>query len=540
MLVFVPPGTAADPCAGIAAFNAPRPPLSPFVLDFSVALLAVFTLQIVATVALFVHLRAALAFRSLPISLLSMFSYVLLGANVLVMKIAYPAYPCALHAVFWALIPGIQASCSCLRLISLLNQARFAQTAGTMRRLFDRKNSTLTEDSVSTAVSQSLNSVRGAHMFSRTLATLQGALGFSSRESAPFVTGFSSTDTPQNPRRDATTVKYLMATREALGWRALFKTFAAIFLIPTAVAVLAVVFSHDVYYPGNCAGCDIFAELLIATLTLYAILLVVRIRVSQVLVREHVPDPYGMVREIQVNAFVYLGSVVLFCALYGVDPGGLDYNNQVMWEWWLVLGIMVIAWHEHTRHAVQAWRDSRNVVPLGDVASSPRHLEILEALMDDTVRERFDEFAKQHFLTESAMFLSDVSAFERWFYERSQQARTVKSQAIIKRYIMQDAPLQINLSSNVRTAIETGEVSKHMFNGGVKEIATMLKFPHWIQFVAQGGLRDTDAEGGKNARSASRRSSKQSDHSRRSSLEDMRRVSVGALSLSPHLEDNAA
>jgi len=329
----------------------------------------------------------------------------------------------------------MQSSVGVLRLIQLLNMARFARGARKIRRVI--------VDDADTKSVQSGNRTTTAGV-EDTLAIIRlfRALLFSfgiGAEANRMKKG-SARALEVDQRAD---ILALELTSESLRPSTMVFIFVILYL-PTCLCILVVFTTVDPYKVTWCTGCDIFTETYICTLLMYALIFFARLRIASLLRGE--PDPDGVLVELKYSSIALLPLLVTSVVLFAIDPGNLDFNFIFAWEWIFALGLFFVfliavpyqiflALSE--RRARVARRNSRTDV-------SP-----FDALKDPLVFTRFEAYAEENFCSESVRFIADAwgwkSQFEKrsseWLLLKGKVRRALKAMSLTRRDAFVHRPL---------------------------------------------------------------------------------------------------
>jgi len=124
-------------------------------------------------------------------------------------------------------------------------------------------------------------------------------------------------------------------------------------------------------------------------------------------------------------------------------------------------------------------------------------VDILDALRIPMVQAKFARFAEENYVTESYLFVLDALTFKEDFQKQSNVWRNEKASSMMSVYIQAGSLLQVNISARCReTTIEkykrsqTGRelLGEDLFDMALKEVAEMLNYGAWAQFVQEGGM----------------------------------------------------
>jgi hypothetical protein len=256
-------------------------------------------------------------------------------------------------------------------------------------------------------------------------------------------------------------------------------------------------------YRGNCTGCDLWGEVVLVGLASYFFMLVLRARLLRQCIKEKAPDPHNMIYEMTIVAFVFAPLLILSMVLLEIDPMGLDYDQQAQWEWIMVCSVGFAFYMEGPRQAYLALRERQvrlqNEKQVKAMSVSTKRADILTLVQTyPVVRRRFETFCAQHYCAENARFLADVLAFKEWSGAAARNPPSpeqvlIKAKAICQLYIIETGLLQVNLPSEIQNQIlsqveQQGVATRTSFDAALNEIASMLRWPLWHDFVKLGGL----------------------------------------------------
>jgi len=186
-----------------------------------------------------------------------------------------------------------------------------------------------------------------------------------------------------------------------------------------------------------------------------------------------VADPVGLVTEFTITSAVFVPLLIIMVALVASDPGSLDYNNIVQWEWALLVAVLFVFIVEMPvplyRTLQERWtRMNHERLSKSLSVSGTKRLDLVTALVaSPVIRQRFADFCADYFCVESVRFVSDVIAFKEFYPNRRPEAILKKARAIGNLYIADAAILQVNLPfeihQDVMKNILAGEISRDMF-----------------------------------------------------------------------------
>jgi hypothetical protein len=391
------------------------------------------------------------------------------------------AMSCQVHFWLYVSMGSLQSTVGVLRLLQLLNMARFARGARQMRRVIADDKS---ESSMVTK-SQYLLSTREDLW---AVGKLFKAVGFS------FGFGASATRIAKGEDRHKDHLADVLAlelSSESLKPTTLVVMFT-LFYIPTLICIICVFTLVDPYTSPSCTGCDVFGEELICIMGLYTIVSLTRIRLAALLKNE--PDPDGVVDEMKMNFITLVPLLIIGVTLLIVDPGHLDYQLIITWEWLLALGLFGVFCVSvpYQIHLARKERQLQTMQLNKRRQSRSQDLEPMVALKNKHIFLKFEQFAEESFCSESVAFVADAWAWKAQYPNRPEEWRLLKARAISNMYIVQFSLLQINIPSKMRTAVETQIESEQvlaeaLFDDAVEEIVKMLKWNLWGKFVATGG-----------------------------------------------------
>jgi len=149
---------------------------------------------------------------------------------------------------------------------------------------------------------------------------------------------------------------------------------------------------------------------------------------------------------------------------------------------------------EQSRHARVRAEIEKDKVENG---AANNDVDVLDGLRIPMVQVKFERFAEENYVTESYLFVVDVIAFKEEFEKESFSWRATKANSIVNIYIEEGSLLQVNISDRCRNqtlerykkSVAGRELlSEDLFDAALKEIAEMLNFGAWGQFVQEGGM----------------------------------------------------
>ena len=167
--------------------------------------------------------------------------------------------------------------------------------------------------------------------------------------------------------------------------------------------------------------------------------------------------------------------------LLAVDPNNLQYNRVVNWDWAWSLGCMLYLWISGPFQVLQSYREERRVRAVAE----PPSFHTLMAY--DDVREAFTQFCERVLTFENWRFVREAKTLKYFWEERSESQRQNKARAIFKMFVVQNAPLQANLGSSNREAVEaafrSGKVGPTVFDECVREAELLLERDVFRRFL---------------------------------------------------------
>jgi hypothetical protein len=315
---------------------------------------------------------------------------------------------------------------------------------------------------------------------------------------------------------------------DATKFRALFTLFV-VFYSPVVLIVALTLPLTDPYSIPDCRGCDLYAETVIVLALEFVLFRIIKLALFRKIKQEDIADPDGVIPELYLAQIGTGPSGALAIILLATDPDYLDYRQIVAWEWFLCLGFFwqfcvhcpyqifraILDVKKNNNQTTNATLTVTNrqgslntpnrIVAMGGLDSgmdnnnNPRHstrhsfvtssLDLLDALKDDQIMNRFETFCIRHLVVEVVRFLREARGFNEYADDRSHDWIIKKANAIYTTYIKQGAPLQINISGGVRVRIEKAikskggsGISKRLFEEAIKECVQVLRHTIWPQF----------------------------------------------------------
>ena len=278
-LPFAPrPSNASESlCAGLEVYNSQRPPVTSAVLTFDWTITVLFFVTATVCSVMVWRLRNEFRLKSriVLVSFMMVLVYCLFFVVVTVKKLVYPNMPCILHGMIWICLPSLQASLVIIRLVYLLNQGRYAQGALRVREIFDARHSVASEDSEALSSRPETSNSHAVSVFSLIKTTLQSKILRPSTHRHLSDDGSEVESHGGMERLNRFNLLTAKATLRNLNF-ILFLCMAW-----PVVAAIIFIFFLDVFR-GNCSGCDLWAEVVIFAVALYAFSFMLRIRLSLV------------------------------------------------------------------------------------------------------------------------------------------------------------------------------------------------------------------------------------------------------------------
>jgi hypothetical protein len=520
VLIWAPPGNpqTGDLCAGLNEYNTARGPLGNiFLLANAIIFYFILGLMIITYAILFYYRdEPRLKSRGIFLSMVTGFNLLILLVGVCLKRTALMMTPqgqtqmaCTVHAWIAVSLTPLQTGTSLSRLIKLLHQARYARGVRKMDHIINNQNddteSILSETNTiyvktKSSIQDACNNLKWAYNI------IILSFGFGENAKRLEANRNVTNSQPTSPTSLQANVEALQLSRAALSTSGTVLLLCVLY-IPTLICILILYGTADVF-KGQCISCDIFGETMIIMVGSYIITLLLRIRLA-ILVKNE-PDPDGIIKEMKIGSVIVLSTIFITIIMLWVDPGYLDYWHVVAWEWIFACGLFMY-WIGSVPLQIyfalqERWIREKNNSSATDPSSRHHTSRILEydsiqdALKNEVIFHRFEEFAEKNFCSESVHFLWDAIQWKDRFERKTVHWRFVKAKAIVQTYIVEYSVLQINIPSSMRVPVEKiiehaststnmamDQIPHHLFDECVQEVIHLLKLNLWAKFVKSGG-----------------------------------------------------
>jgi len=251
-----------------------------------------------------------------------------------------------------------------------------------------------------------------------------------------------------------------------------------------AVIILPVVLTNPLYTSG-CVGCDLYLPVLVACVVMSVNALMFCAYLFW-LMRATAWDDYGVKWELFVWLLVTPSAFLVVGVLLLTDPSSTAESNVFAWDWlslWPVLSSIAIwdVWPLVVAHKQRKMRDVRAAV----MTEAQLQEGIAQALND----AKFEALCERLYVVELLRFLKEEAVFREDFFEKSADWRKARAQIIVHRYIASLAPMQVNLSAELRREIERNtnaadnKLGADMFDKARLEVVHLLK-PAFLSYHA--------------------------------------------------------
>ena len=251
-----------------------------------------------------------------------------------------------------------------------------------------------------------------------------------------------------------------------------------------AAIIFPVVFTNPLYTSG-CVGCDLYLSVLVACVVMSVNALMFCAYLFW-LMRATAWDDYGVKWELFVWLLVTPSAFLVVGVLLLTDPASTAESNAFAWDWlslWPVLSSIAIwdVWPLVVAHRQRRMRDVRAAV----MTEAQLHEGIAQALSDT----KFEALCERLYVVELLRFLKEEAVFREDFFEKSADWRKARAKIIVHRYIASLAPMQVNLSAELRREIErdtdaaADKLSADMFDKARSEVVHLLK-PAFLSYQA--------------------------------------------------------
>jgi hypothetical protein len=453
-MLFLPAGNETDPCSGLVAYNAARPPYSDPLMSVLIGISIALSVKYVLSIPVLYHLRNDPRFykiRPFSMSLAIMLTAVAYVCGCLLPE-AIPGFPCTLVFVIRVFGSTLATSVTAVRILVFVVESQYSINAS--------QESNIINDNASVASSHKQEEKEGIiYVIKETLA-----LGFGFRDINKM-----TLDTLSQIRRHYVTIFFVHS-------------------IPPFVALFIAIISIPVYRSA-CVNCPIGLEFFL-TLNLSPSITTFFITNLLVMGFKYKNDEQQVMQEMVLTMIFAPWWTFIGYGLEVGDPNQLSYNRIFSWEilvilgpfffWFILVGLQIYkalvfrrAKAEHRRQRPESTNSS----------------DLLEMLnKDEEFKRDFLAFASTRYTMESMNFLLDISSYKRYYEERSVEWRRAKARKLIEMYIQLNSQQEINISAKVRDAIlrvKLDEVSIklfELFDPAFHEILDMVRTGIFIDF----------------------------------------------------------
>jgi len=494
-----PPGTADDPCAGLVAMQSTRPPFDPAYASVGFALFAI-------VVALCVGSNVAWYFyRDEPYLAMGRSFGLNLFANVGIIAAACAyqlrlalytesngnstSMSCLFTAVAAMLGVGIGCVAASLRVFVLYSRSLHARI---VHRLAEEKPQDDQSQPSGGSASASSNGQGPSLLRSLAVMLFPGEWAKAGDKSA------TATATKTKPEGSADFADVQMANVVASGKALVF--LGCIGMASLLVIIVPVVIVEPLYASARCTGCDIYLSVLVATIVMgvrlgaRGELTLLRKQANALvfmsylfLLMRHAPwDEYGVSRELCMWVVLTIGPFLAGSLLMLIDPNGLSRTNVFAWDWLCVLPsfAFVVTWDVWpvwvARNAALAHRRAADTLQLSEA-------QVREGIIASLSDPTFALLCERLFVAELLRFLKEEAAFAEAFFEKGESWRIARSKLIISRFIANLAPMQVNISAELRREIERAVATNDKANVDVfakaRDEAVRLLRPAYLRYL---------------------------------------------------------
>ena len=467
--MFTPAGRANDTCSGILAYEASRPDPPAYLFNWTLGLYVMMASLHVCTLPIMWKWRNKSRFYKIrPFFLTWAFQLTLLLylTTYLLPGLTNDHVPCWLLIVGTTVPLAFMTSNLGLRIMTLAIETLYMQSVRVHLAKYEQHQSN--EETSAT------ESITVSHTMSRwqmTRVFVSILMGYYSPHH------FSPKDLLTIKRSNA----FISILFSSYGW------IICIFLIVLVPP-----------YHSNCNQCDFFNEISIGIFIGLFVSLFFLIRIAYLtLLIVGGWDKKGVLFEMMWMFITSGMTMFVGWILVMTDPGKLSFNKIVYWPW-IQVSDNFIAWFfscflqlclqyredrlRRTKYNESVRIDSRSV-GLNSLRDT--------LMSNNPIKHEFEEYAQQHFVLDSILFLYDVSLYKRYYYEKSDNWKISTCNRIIDRYVRSNSEYEINISYHLRHAIlqlKPTENSKpdnliKIFDDAYRDIEQMVQQGPWRDFI---------------------------------------------------------
>jgi len=472
VLPFIPLGNDTNRCAGVAAFEAGRSPMSESLHAANIAVFAFHQCFAVITLAMLWRQRNKPRFAKVRPFGLSAALVVCLLTGYLAPATLFPVLqdqiPCALVMFFYVIpVAGFGAVLT-MRAVLITTETLYSGLAKKEQHIFALDASeTASQTTAGTHVSSSISvsSVMSslAVMWKLILLTL-GCI-----------------------KPSDLTITEIVFLKNSY-----YNLFAQT-LMPGIIITILLVTIFPEYRECNC---ELFSEIALLHLVFVGLYSGTALRAMAIAYSVGGMDQKGVLEELFAVPVV-IGPLITFVwILMVVDPGDLWYTRQFNWSiifgatalvmWYICFGYQLLIQHRADRESFLVGR-----------------LETMQNMSttisnDPDIKRDFTEFASKQFVTESLQFLEDIHTYRTLYYEKAETWRMSKFKNLVESYILPGSRLEINISyAQRKKIIDTYEQAKKLskfassedgfkvFDGSYDDVNQMITNGVWMEFLVQ-------------------------------------------------------
>jgi len=204
------------------------------------------------------------------------------------------------------------------------------------------------------------------------------------------------------------------------------------------------------------------------------------------LMRDTPWDEYGVNWELCVWVMLTIGPFLVGSVLMLVDPNGFSRTNVFAWDWLCVLPAFafIATWDLWpvwvARSAALARRRAADTLQLSEA-------QVREGIIASLSDPTFALLCERLFVAELLRFLKEEAAFTEAFFEKGESWRIARGKLIVSRFIANLAPMQVNISAELRREIERAVATSDKANVDVfakaRDEAVRLLRPAYLRYM---------------------------------------------------------
>lgn len=463
MIIFAPQSVnASQPCAALEQYELSRPPRNEQISQVFTVIYVLFVLLWLASIVWFWKERVVPRLSSVrPLwANLQLCIAHLLFSTFTALNLATDKMPCwfLLACLLFGL--GGCAANFLMRMTLFVVESHFARLASAQKQVDVLKNSKSDDDDESSASSSSPQR-----------RTWKQKL-YAHYEHVMLIVGFRSIE-----QISLVSIAQAKSDVSLVSW----------FIVPLIVTFACVLAILPVY--TSCAGCEVFAEMIIAFVLCLGLQSLLSARAAYIAWRAKFPDTQGLFRETFMLMFGCIPFAMVIVLLYVFDPNDVKFERRFDFEWIICL-LLLMYWYASVGAQILAVQQYKSRIQLHKTTirqQQPFTQAVIQALSLEE-EAQFRQFAQKQFSVEHLNFAQDIIAFETYFGDRAENWRTSKARRIISTYIEPGSVMEINISYECRHATlvefsaKTDRVPADLFKSAMQQVVGSVLLGIWLDY----------------------------------------------------------